>query len=114
MPLETRPWNVQDHLQTPEDCAAFLEAVFEDAADDPAFIAIALRDVARSRGIAEISRESISSCEALCAEFSANPSLGMLVRVLAAFGLQLHVRATGAQDEGSLAGNPATAKDAHA
>jgi probable addiction module antidote protein len=114
MPLETRPWNVQDHLQTPEECAAFIEAAIEDAADDPAFIAIALSDVARSRGIAEISPESIPSREALCAEFSANPSLGMLVRVLAAFGLQLHVRATGAQDERPVSGNPATARDAHA
>jgi DNA-binding phage protein len=26
----TLPWNVEDHLETAEDIAAYLEAVFED------------------------------------------------------------------------------------
>ena len=31
--LETTPWNVQDHLQTPVECVLYLEAVFEEARD---------------------------------------------------------------------------------
>jgi DNA-binding phage protein len=28
--IKTIPWNTEDHLETPEDFAAYLEAVFED------------------------------------------------------------------------------------
>ena len=48
MTLETTPWDVQDYLKTPEDCAAYIEAVIEEAGNDAAFIAKALGDVARA------------------------------------------------------------------
>jgi DNA-binding phage protein len=37
---KTIPWKTEDHLETPEDIAAYLEAVFEDG--DPEPIAYAL------------------------------------------------------------------------
>lgn len=37
MALETTPWNIQDHLRTPEDRAAFLEAAFAEAPEDAAY-----------------------------------------------------------------------------
>lgn len=42
------PWDAADYLTTPEARAEYLAAMLEDAADDPACLAKALDDVARS------------------------------------------------------------------
>jgi probable addiction module antidote protein len=94
MTLETKKWDVQDYLQTPEECAAYIEAAIAEAGDDPAFLAIALGDVARSRGIAKISRDTGISREGLYKALSTggNPSLGTIMKVLSALGLELRVQ----------------------
>lgn len=51
---KTTHWDVQDYLRTPEDCALYLWAAIEEAADDPAFIAKALDDVAQARGMTSV------------------------------------------------------------
>ena len=98
MTLMTKPWNVQDHLTTPEDCAAFIEAVIEEAGDDAAFIAQALGEVARSRGMAQTARDTGLTREGLYKALSAdgNPSLATVLKVLHAFGLRLHVQSAAA------------------
>ena len=50
MTLVTHPWNIVDHLDTPERMLAYLEAAFEDG--HPDIIASALNNVARAKGIA--------------------------------------------------------------
>lgn len=45
MAIETTRFEVLDHLKTPEDRFAYLDAAFE--AGDPSLVAHALRDVAR-------------------------------------------------------------------
>jgi len=96
--LETTRWDVQDHLRTPEDCAAYLEAAIEEAGDDPAFIARALGDVARAQGMAQTARTAGLSREGLYKALSAegNPSFATVVKVLAALGLRLHVESVSA------------------
>ncbi|WP_395142592.1 addiction module antidote protein [Schlegelella aquatica] len=91
--MKTTPWDVQDHLRTPEDCALYLEAVLEEAGDDPAFIAKALGDVARARGMAQTAREAGLSREGLYKALSpdGNPSFATVLKVLGALGLRLHV-----------------------
>ena len=93
MTLETTRWDVQDGLQTPEDCAAFIEAAIEEAGDDAAFIAKALGEVARSRGMAQTARVAGLSREGLYKALSAdgNPSFATVLKVLAALGLRMHV-----------------------
>ena len=93
MTLETTRWDVQDGLQTPEDCAAFIEAAIEEAGDDAAFIAKALGEVARSRGMAQTARDAGLSREGLYKPLSAdgNPSFATVLKVLAALGLRMHV-----------------------
>lgn len=93
MTLETTPWNVQDHLQTPEECALYLEAVLVEAGDDPAFIAKAIGDVARARGMSQTARDAGVTREGLYKALSeeGNPSLGTVLKVLSALGLRLHV-----------------------
>ncbi len=45
----TTRYDVAEHLRTPEEMAAYLEACFEEAHGDAAFIAKALGDIARAR-----------------------------------------------------------------
>lgn len=44
-------YDTADYLQSEEDMVAYLEACWEEADDDPAFIAAALGNVARARGM---------------------------------------------------------------
>lgn len=93
MSIKTTRWDVQDALQTPEDCVAFIEAAIEEAGDDSAFIAKALGEVARSRGMAQTARDSGVSREGLYKALSAegNPSFATILKVLSALGLRMHV-----------------------
>ena len=45
-------YDVAEHLCTPEEMAAYLEACLEEADGDAAFIAKALGDIARAKGVA--------------------------------------------------------------
>ncbi|GAB3714238.1 addiction module antidote protein [Mariniluteicoccus flavus] len=89
------PFNSADYLNTFDDVAAYLEAVLEDAADDPKAIAAALGAIARSRNLSEIAREAGMSREGLYKALSAdgNPSLATVVKVAHALGLRLHFEA---------------------
>lgn len=89
MPLDTKPWDPADHLDTKEAVAAYLEAAFEDG--DPGVIAAALGDVARARGMAQIARETNLSRESLYRSLSSagNPELSTLLRVMKSLGLRL-------------------------
>jgi DNA-binding phage protein len=57
----TTRYDVAEHLRTPEEMAAYLEACFEEAHGDAAFIAKALGDIARAKGMSQmgLSRESL-------------------------------------------------------
>lgn len=85
----TRPWNVGDHLERREDIVAYLKAAFEDG--DPALIAAALGDIARSKGITAIARRTGLGRESLYKSLSrgGNPQLATLLRVLDALDLRL-------------------------
>jgi probable addiction module antidote protein len=45
-------WDSADYLKTEEDMANYLDAWMEEVGDDPAFIAKALRAIARARRLA--------------------------------------------------------------
>ena len=48
---KTTRYDVVEHLRTPKEMAAYLEACFEEADGDAAFIAKALGDIARAKGM---------------------------------------------------------------
>jgi probable addiction module antidote protein len=52
----TTPYDVADHLRTQEEMAAYLEACLEEAHGDAAFIAQALGDIARAKGMSQVAR----------------------------------------------------------
>ena len=47
----TSPYDVAEHLRTPEEMAAYLDACLEEADGDAAFIAKALGNIARAKGM---------------------------------------------------------------
>lgn len=85
MALETTKWDIQDHLNTPEEIGALLEAVFEDG--DPVLIGAALGDIARAKGIPQNAREAL--CQGLIAD--GEPKLSTLLALLKALDLKLTI-----------------------
>jgi probable addiction module antidote protein len=55
---KTTRYDVAEHLRTPEEMAAYLEACLDEAKDDAAFIAKALGDIARARGMVQVARDA--------------------------------------------------------
>jgi len=51
---KTTPYDVAEHLQTPEEMAAYLEACIEEADGDTTFIDKALDDIACARGRSQV------------------------------------------------------------
>jgi probable addiction module antidote protein len=93
MSIETTKWNVQDSLNTPEDCALYIQAALEEAGDDPAYMAAVLADVARSRGMAKTARAAGISREGLYKAVSpdGNPSYATVAKIVRALGMRLTV-----------------------
>ena len=55
-PVKTKatPYDVAEHLRTPEEMAAYLDAWLEEAPEDIAGIARALGDIARAKGMSQV------------------------------------------------------------
>ena len=91
MQTETAPYDVAEFLETPEEMAAYLEACIEEADGDAAFIAKALGDIARAKGMTQIARETGLSRESLYKALSGerSPSFDTILKVVSALGLKL-------------------------
>ncbi len=91
MAIETREFDVQNYLKTPEDQAAYIEAALEDG--DPSLIAAALGDIAKARGVTAFATEAGLSREVIYKAFRAggNPTLETLAKATKALGLRLSV-----------------------
>lgn len=89
--VRTIPWDAADQLETQEDIAAYLEAVFEDG--DPELISHALGAVARSKGMTEIARSTGLGRQSLYKALSPNghPEFATVLDVVRALGLKLTV-----------------------
>lgn len=91
----TTRYDVSEHLRTPAEMAAYLEACFEEANGDAAFIAKALGDIARAKGMSQVAREAGLSRESLYKALSGerNPNFDTILKVIMALGLKLHAEA---------------------
>lgn len=92
---KTTPYDVAEHLRTPSEMAAYLEATLEEANGDAAFIAKALGNIARTQGMSHVARQAGLSRESLYKALSGDrsPSFDTILKVTKALGLQLHVKA---------------------
>ena len=91
----TGRYDVAEHLRTPKEMAAYLEACLEEADGDAAFVAKALGDIARAKGMSQIARDTGLSRESLYKALSGDrsPSFDTVLKVIEALGLKLHASA---------------------
>ena len=91
----TSKYDVSEHLRNPEEMAAYLEASIEEAHGDAAFIAKALGDIARAKGMSQVARDAGLSRESLYKALSGerSPGFDTILKVIGALGLQLHAEA---------------------
>src|SRR5258705_5916890 len=92
---KTSRYDVAEHLRTPKEMAAYLEACLEESDKDAAFIAKALGDIARAKGMAQVARESGLSRESLYKALSGDrsPDFETILKILTALGITLHAKA---------------------
>ena len=58
MTIKLQDYDVADHLRTPEEMAAYLEASIAECDGDVSFVAKALGDIARAKGMATLARDT--------------------------------------------------------
>lgn len=94
MKTKVHDYDVANHLRTPEEMAAYLEASFAECDGDPAFVARALGDIARAKGMKGLAQSTGLGRESLYKALSAdgNPQLGTVLKVAKALGLEFGVR----------------------
>jgi probable addiction module antidote protein len=95
MALKTTKFDVQDHLKTPEDRAAYLAAAFEEG--DEEFIKLALNDIARAIGMTEVAKAAGMTREGLYKSLGkgGDPKLSTLLGVAKALNVHLTVAPSG-------------------
>ncbi len=91
----TTLYDVAQHLRTPAEMAAYLDAWLDEAPDDAAGIAKALGDIARAKGMSQVAKDAGLSRESLYRALSAdgNPSFATVLKVARALGVKLHAEA---------------------
>jgi len=89
MTITTTKFNVLDHLKTFEEQVAYLEAAVDE--DDPTFIAAAIGDIARARGVSQFANETGLSREAIYKSFrpGGSPTIETINKALKVLGLKL-------------------------
>ena len=89
---KTTEFDMADYLDSEEMITAYINTALEDG--DPALISAALGDVARARGMSQLSRETGVSRDGLYKALSptGNPSLSTFQSVISALGLKIVVQ----------------------
>lgn len=92
--VKTSSYDVAEHLRTPEEMAAYLDAWLDEAPDDVSGIARALGDIARAKGMSQVAKEAGLSRESLYRALSegGNPSFSTVLKVARALGMRLHAQ----------------------
>ena len=93
--IKLRKWDSAEHLKTDDDMAQYFEACLQEAGDDAAFVAKALGNIARAKGMSQLSRDTGLGRESLYKALSGegNPSFATILKVASALGIRLHARA---------------------
>jgi probable addiction module antidote protein len=89
--IETAPFDAADYLDDEETIAEYLTAALEDP--NPDLFLVAVRDVARARGMAQLARDTGLGRESLYKALApgAKPRYDTVLKVLRALGVKLHV-----------------------
>ena len=111
----TSKYDVAEHLRTPDEMEAYLEACMEEAEGDAAFIAKALGDIARAKGMSQVARDAGVSRESLYKALSGErtPGFDTVLKVLSALGLKFHpevVLSSGNTQQGATTDSPSSSR----
>ena len=90
-----KQFDAADYIKSERDIALYLDAVMEEAADNPALLAHALGDVARARrNMSQLARHAGVTREGLYKALSprGNPSFVTVARIARALDLEIHFR----------------------
>jgi probable addiction module antidote protein len=89
--IKTAPFDAADYLDDEETIAEYLTAALEDP--NPDIFLIAVRDVARARGMAQIARDTGLGRESLYKALTpgGKPRYDTVLKVLRALGVKLNV-----------------------
>ena len=90
--IKTTRYDSAVYLETPEDMAAYLAAGLEIADGDAAFVAKALGNIARAKGMTQVAKDAGLSRESLYKALSGErvPTFDTILKVISALGLKLH------------------------
>ena len=93
MAIKLRKWDSAEHLKTEEDMQAYLQACIEESNGDAAFIAKALGNIAKSKGMTQLSNDTGLGRESLYKALSGdvNPSFDTVIKVVKALNLRLAI-----------------------
>ena len=84
------PFDAADYLENEEVIAEYLNAALED--ENPDVFLVAVGDVAKARGMAQLARETGLGRESLYKALTpgAKPRYDMVLKLMRALGVQLH------------------------
>lgn len=84
------PFDAADYLDSEEVIAEYLNAALED--ENPDVFLVAVRDVARARGMAQLAKEAGLGRESLYKALApgAKPRYDTILKLIKALGVQLH------------------------
>jgi len=88
----TSRYDVAEHLRTPKEMAAYLEACLEESNGDASFVAKALGDIARAKGMTQVAQKAGLSRESLYKALSGErtPGFDTILKVVHALGIEFH------------------------
>ncbi len=88
------PFDAADYLDSDETIAAYLTAALED--EDPNIFLVAVKDVARVRGMTQLAKDTGLGRESLYKALSpgAKPRYDTLLKVVRALGISLQAKTT--------------------
>ncbi len=93
MSIKLRKWDSAEHLRNEADMQAYLQACIEESNGDAAFIAKALGNIARAKGMTQLAKDTglgrASLYKALSGEVS--PSFDTVIKVVKALNLRLSI-----------------------
>ena len=97
MKIETAPFDAADYLSDEETIAEYLTAALED--QDPDLFLVAVKDVARARGMTQLAKDTGLGRESLYKALApgAHPRYETIMKVVRALGVRLHAEAVHAR-----------------
>ena len=91
MAIKLGKWDSAEHLKTEEEMQAYLQACIEESNGDAAFIAKALGNIAKAKGMAQLSRDTGLGRERKKKKKKGdvNPRIDTVIKVVKALNLRL-------------------------